>query len=314
MGRGVWHNGAVQNDTYEDQFSRAGRRLARLVRPLRWRLKSAVGKRRVILVELRWRLGDEIMALPIFEALRDRYPGARVAVWTNYPALFEGNPCVDSVNEEGVRPDRYILLRGAPRTVCRVAHYAYVAGVPAPKSRPALHLETWKPPARFALAEGEGPVVAVAAGASWASKRWPLERWRALCGALEGRGVRLVELGMGHDAIGAGLCLVDKTSVREAACVLRGADLLVCCDSGLMHLALAAGAPVVALFGPTDPAILVRGHPDFCALRSSQSCSGFWNRARDVGAPGVCPENHACCLETITVADVLGAVDGLLSA
>jgi ADP-heptose:LPS heptosyltransferase len=41
----------------------------------------------------------------------------------------------------------------------------------------------------------------------------------------------------------------------ELACWLAGASLYVGNDSGITHLAAAAGAPVVALFGPTDPAV-----------------------------------------------------------
>ena len=41
----------------------------------------------------------------------------------------------------------------------------------------------------------------------------------------------------------------------ELACWLSGARLYIGNDSGITHLAAAAGAPVVALFGPTDPAI-----------------------------------------------------------
>ena len=41
----------------------------------------------------------------------------------------------------------------------------------------------------------------------------------------------------------------------ELACWLAGARLYAGNDSGITHLAAAAGAPVLALFGPTDPAV-----------------------------------------------------------
>ena len=47
-----------------------------------------------MLVELRWRLGDELMAFPVIEALGKRYSGTRIEVLTNFPALFEGFPGV----------------------------------------------------------------------------------------------------------------------------------------------------------------------------------------------------------------------------
>jgi ADP-heptose:LPS heptosyltransferase len=41
----------------------------------------------------------------------------------------------------------------------------------------------------------------------------------------------------------------------ELACWIRSARVYVGNDSGITHLAAAAGAPVVAIFGPTDPAV-----------------------------------------------------------
>jgi ADP-heptose:LPS heptosyltransferase len=157
-------------------------------------------------------------------------------------------------------------------------------------------------------------VIALAPGASWPSKRWLPERWRELATGLEQSGARLLVLGQTGEGLPVGTDLTGKTSVRDAACLLHGADLLVCCDSGLMHLALAAETPVVALFGPTDPAILIRDEPLFTPLCSTASCRGFWNHAAEVGAPGVCPEGHENCLESITVAMVHEGIRQVLGA
>jgi heptosyltransferase-3 len=48
--------------------------------------------------------------------------------------------------------------------------------------------------------------------------------------------------------------LVGSVSLSVAAAVLQRAALFIGNDSGLMHLAAAAGAPTVGLFGPTDAA------------------------------------------------------------
>ncbi|MCF8035705.1 MAG: glycosyltransferase family 9 protein, partial [Desulfobacteraceae bacterium] len=47
--------------------------------------------------------------------------------------------------------------------------------------------------------------------------------------------------------------LVGKTSIDELTAVINRAQLVVSCDTGPMHLAVALGRPVVALFGPSNP-------------------------------------------------------------
>jgi ADP-heptose:LPS heptosyltransferase len=57
------------------------------------------------------------------------------------------------------------------------------------------------------------------------------------------------------DGIGAGaLCLAGRTDLLELAAILEAAQVAVTTDSGPMHMAAALGAPLVALFGPGDPA------------------------------------------------------------
>lgn len=293
--------------SFEDTMGPVGRRLARFLRACRWGVKGVLGRPRTVLVELNWRLGDEIMALPVLEALHATFPKDMLAVLTQYPELYEDNPAIDAVNPEAVDPDRYLLLRGASRRQYRRAAYSEKCGLPTPATSPKLHYTNWETPMLARLPQGGGPLVALAPGASWPSKRWPTERWNELALRLLGEGHRLVVLGAEGEGLEQGVDLTGQTGIRDAACLLREADLVVGCDSGLMHLALAAGTPTVALFGPTDPAFLIRDDPCFVALCSTDVCHGFWNHAETVEEPGVCPEGHACCLESISVEQVLDA-------
>lgn len=49
------------------------------------------------------------------------------------------------------------------------------------------------------------------------------------------------------------LNLVGKTTLKELISVICAAEAVVTCDTGPMHLAVALGQKVVALFGPSDP-------------------------------------------------------------
>ncbi len=303
----------MQPESYKDSFGPLERRWRRLAHGMRWSMKHLTRRQCRILVEIRWRLGDEIMAIPIYEALRERWPQSHIAVLCNHPDLLAGNPHVDAVNAPPAAPDRYVLLRGAERTAYRIEQYARAAGVKTPTSRPRLYYDDWSSPALDALAKNGRPLIAVASGASWPNKRWPVERWRNLCASLFADGCEVVELGRGDESIGQGLCLVNQTTVRDAACVLRAARALVCCDSGLMHLALAVGTPAIALFGPTLPSILVRDEPNLVAVTNNRACHGCFNAPGEKGPEGVCPRNISCCLETITEAAVLNRVRGIVS-
>lgn len=308
------------NQTYEERFGSIERRVRHVCRAVRWRSLPLLGRRRHMLAEIRWRLGDEVMALPVYEAIKARYSDVRLAVWCNYPDLLIDNPFVDEVNGAAGPVDGYCLLRGAARTVFRLEQYARNAGVPMPATRPLLHYRDWRAPQLDALPR-ERPLVAVCTGATWPTKRWRLASWRALCRRLIENGCGLVQVGHGEDGrVGIGECLVGQTTVREAACVLHASNLLITGDSGLMHLARAAGTPVVALFGPTDPAILIRDDPGLVALVNGRPCQGCWNTASPrpdaprMAQEGICPLGVSDCLETIPVESVADAAFQMLAA
>jgi ADP-heptose:LPS heptosyltransferase len=119
-----------------------------------------------------------------------------------------------------------------------------------------------------ALLPADRPIVALAPTANWAPKVWPAERFAALFaalrdGALPGA-IAAIFAGSGEeeramaapllDALPDAIDLTGRLNLAEAAACLARAQLFVGNDSGLMHLAAAAGAPTLGLFGPTDAA------------------------------------------------------------
>ncbi len=114
------------------------------------------------------------------------------------------------------------------------------------------------------LLPGAAPVIGLGPTANWSGKVWPAERYVTLFRRLEAvvPGARAaVFAGPGKaeramaapvlDALPGAIDLAGGLSLPEAAACLARCRLFVGNDSGLMHLAAAAGTPTLGLFGPT---------------------------------------------------------------
>ena len=106
--------------------------------------------------------------------------------------------------------------------------------------------------------------VVLSPAGGWRSKCWPPERYGALCQQIHSNlGLRcILNQGPGdEECIGAvkatsgdAAPIACNSSLHQLMVFLRNALCVVAGDTGPLHLAAALGTPVVALFGPTDPA------------------------------------------------------------
>lgn len=117
------------------------------------------------------------------------------------------------------------------------------------------------PPVDFAL---PGPRVGLVPCSRWPTKNWPPDLFYDVARGLQERGASVFLFGSPEDqatcaAIERGLHgniadLCGRTSLVELGGWMAGMDLVISVDSGPMHIAAALGRPVLAIFGPTDPA------------------------------------------------------------
>jgi heptosyltransferase-1 len=150
-------------------------------------------------------------------------------------------------------------------------------------------------------------------GAGWPNKQWPPDRFGAVAAALRAsRNLRsVVTWGPGEEALAHAVVdsslgaaeLAPATSLPQLMTMLASAALVVSGDTGPIHLAAAAGTPIVGLYGPTDPA---RNGPwsasDLTISRFSEC---------------VCHHKRRChratrCLDDITVNEVIAAAEARL--
>ena len=165
------------------------------------------------------------------------------------------------------------------------------------------------------FADAADPVIVLAPGSVWATKMWTkdgfIETGRALAVS---RGAITVVMGSKDErllcmeianAIPNAVTLAGRTSLFESAQLLAISDLLICNDSGAMHLGAAAGVPIVSVFGPTVLEFGYRPWSDRAeVVQKSLVC-------RPCGKHGShrCPLGTHDCMKKISATEVLAAVE-----
>jgi heptosyltransferase II len=151
---------------------------------------------------------------------------------------------------------------------------------------------------------------AIAPGASYgAAKCWPPERFALLADRLISEcGADVIFFGTpGEKEIAArirsnmkarAISLVGETSMRDLAALFASCSAFIGNDSGAMHVAAAAGLPVIGIFGSTDPEGTAPVTEQFTLIREAVSCSPCFLRR--------CPVDHRC-MTRISVDSVFSA-------
>jgi lipopolysaccharide heptosyltransferase I len=153
------------------------------------------------------------------------------------------------------------------------------------------------------------PLVAINPQATWPTKLWFEDRFAELADRLQERGCAVVFTGSPADrpAIAriiagmkrAPLNLAGETSLLELAALYRASRVVVSTDTGPMHIAAAAGATVVAIFGATAPWRTGPWGEQHLVLRAEMDCGPCLKKS--------C-ERDLACMRGISVEMVESAV------
>ena len=172
------------------------------------------------------------------------------------------------------------------------------------------------------LTAGDGLILAMAPAANWVGKMWPTEHFAQVARTLLGAGGELaggrlmVMGGPGDRVVAAPLLnavpkdrridLIDREPLLVSYAALAKARLFIGGDSGLMHLAAAAGTPTLGLFGPSDERLYAPWGDHARAVRGSKSFEEI--RARDTRL------NHPVChMMDLRVSAVVSAARKLIA-
>jgi len=150
-------------------------------------------------------------------------------------------------------------------------------------------------------------------------KQWNLDKYKKLCDMilklpntkviLHGSPTEVYMInGVAAKMNNKPIIAAGKTTIKQAAALLEKSDILICNDSGLMHIAVAVDVPVIAIYGPTDYMRTAPLGEKHTIIRKDLNCSPCFNITfnKDKNALN-CPNNHEC-LKSITVDEVFEIV------
>ncbi|HET7526333.1 MAG TPA: lipopolysaccharide heptosyltransferase II [Burkholderiaceae bacterium] len=187
------------------------------------------------------------------------------------------------------------------------------------------HLEAWLTAGErlfastFLHQHGVGPadrLIAIHPFATNKPRAWHEDNFIELANRLQAaHGGRVVVFGGPTDVpdaqafaqriVPAPIMAVGNTTLRQTMALLERCELLVCNDSGIMHLGAALSRPLVALFGPQSPVKFAPWGQRAAVVYKRLPCSPcrqkFWTEC----APSA--RGKPACMEAISVDDVLAA-------
>jgi heptosyltransferase-1 len=198
------------------------------------------------------------VALDLQGAIRS----AVLARWSRAPVIFGGRQTRES--PATLLYTRQEITRGSHVVEQNLSIAHAVAGrklEPAPVDLPRDLAAEQRIEQRLAEA-GVRDFAIINPGAGWGAKRWPAKRYGAVARNLACCGLQsIINYGPGEDQLAAeaeaaseGASKALGVSITELIALTRRARLFVGGDTGPLHLAAALQVPVVAIFGPTDPA------------------------------------------------------------
>ena len=186
-----------------------------------------------------------------------------------------------------------------------------------------------------------GPIEPIAPGDNYAVihaapmfryKQWTRDGWRTLAAGLAQRGLGVVAISGPDEAerkyledVWQGVAAVHPVAWPGTVALLKRARVYVGPDTSVSHLAAASGCPTVALFGPMDPRVwgpwpvggldtpwqasgTIQHHGNVWLVQNPLPClpCTFEGCERNIDSTSV-------CLEELTAAQVLAAVDQALA-
>ena len=157
--------------------------------------------------------------------------------------------------------------------------------------------------------QGKHLVIGIHPGAGVKTRCWPIDRFAKLGehlkDAYNARVIVFIEPeGYGEDFPMQREFIKAKVSLQEMVALIKKIDILLCNDSGAMHIAIVVDTPVVAIFGPGDVK-RIGPYKDTVVsiIRKDFACCPCFDN---------CKYDRALCLDAIQTEDVMEIFDTIV--
>jgi heptosyltransferase-3 len=157
-------------------------------------------------------------------------------------------------------------------------------------------------------------------GPNWRVKEWDVCNWQELINKIHAEyGAVIIQFGIIRDDGSSDYnnlrrvkSVAGRLTGEELVALIAICDLIISIDSGPVHLAGAVGTPVIGLFGPLDPALVLPPGAQAVGLFSDVPCLFCHNRTPVIHWFDGCP-NDIACMKKLDCHTVFEAVKSMLA-
>jgi heptosyltransferase-1 len=254
----------------------------------RWLLHDLRHERYDLVIDLQGLLRSGLLAWVTGAPFRLGFEEAREGSTIFYTHRIKGGKDIHAV-------DRYLRIASA------LGLDVSETGFPMPLFKESAYVRDIK--------KETGTYAVIVPGARWTTKKWPAERFGAVASVLP---VNSVVVGAMSDRAdsqiiedlsgGKARSVAGKTTLKELVSLIKDAEVVITNDSGPMHVAAALRRPVVAVFGPTNPARTGPFGSGHITVQADVACAPCYKKQ----CKGM------ACMDLVSVARVCDAVKSLL--
>jgi hypothetical protein len=163
-------------------------------------------------------------------------------------------------------------------------------------------------------------LIGINPGPNWPVKEWEAAKWQKLINRIHSEyAAVIIQFGTNKGAGSSDYhhltgvrSFVSRLKGKELVALIAICDLIVSIDSGPVHVAGAVGTPVIGLFGPLDPALVLPRESPALGLFADVPCLFCHNRTPVIHWVNGCP-NDIACMKTLECKTVFQAVKSMLA-